>query len=88
MSAILKFDFPKRNQLHFSEENYLNYSKKRHNFACENYIFLTPSYNHMEKADSLYLEVEPPPHGINLIIFRDSSVTFSAKITKNKVFEY
>ena len=28
MSAILKFDFKKRKQLRFSEENYLNYSKK------------------------------------------------------------
>ena len=27
MSAILKFDF-QREQLHFSEENYLNYTKK------------------------------------------------------------
>ena len=28
MSAILKFDFQKRKQLHFSEENYLNYKKQ------------------------------------------------------------
>ena len=28
MSAILKFDFQKRKQLHFSEEDYLNYRKK------------------------------------------------------------
>ena len=28
MGAILKFDFQKRKQLHFSEENYLNYTKK------------------------------------------------------------
>ena len=28
MSAILKFDFQKRKQLYFSEENYLNYTKK------------------------------------------------------------
>ena len=39
MSTILKFDFLKRKQLHFSEENYLNYTKKGHNFACDNYIF-------------------------------------------------
>ena len=38
MSAILEFDFQKREQLRFSEENYLNYSK-RPNFACGNYIF-------------------------------------------------
>ena len=28
MSTILKFDFQKRKQLHFSEVNYLNYTKK------------------------------------------------------------
>ena len=28
MSAILKFDFQKREQLGFSEVNYLNYTKK------------------------------------------------------------
>ena len=39
MSAILKFDFQKREQLHFSEEIYLNYTQKRHNFACDIYIF-------------------------------------------------
>ena len=38
MSAILKFDFQKREQLRFSEENYLNYTKKT-NFACGKYIF-------------------------------------------------
>ena len=38
MSAILKFDFQKREQLCFSEVNYLNYTK-RPNFACGNYIF-------------------------------------------------
>ena len=39
MSTILIFDFQKQQQLHFSEENYLNYTKKRHNFACDYYIF-------------------------------------------------
>ena len=39
MSAILKFDFQKREQLRFSEVNYLNYTKKT-NFACGNYILL------------------------------------------------
>ena len=28
MSAILKFDFQKGERLHFSEVNYLNYTKK------------------------------------------------------------
>ena len=36
MSAILKFDFQKREQLRFSEVNYLNYTKKDPIF---NYIF-------------------------------------------------
>ena len=35
----------------------------------------------MEKADFLYFEVEAP-NGINLIMFRDSNVTFSAKNQK------
>ena len=38
MSAILKFDFQKGKQLHFSEDNYFNYTK-RHNFACDILIF-------------------------------------------------
>ena len=36
MSAILNFDFQKRKQLHFSEENHLNYTKK---FCMRHYIF-------------------------------------------------
>ena len=39
MGAILTFDFQKRKQLRFSEVNYLKYTKKRPNFACDNYIF-------------------------------------------------
>ena len=38
MSAILKFDFQKRKQLHFSEENIFT-TQKRHNFACDNDTF-------------------------------------------------
>ena len=38
-SAILKFDFQKREQLRFSEVNYLETTQKRPNFACGNYIF-------------------------------------------------
>ena len=41
----------------------------------------TPSYNHIGKAYFLYFEVEAPK-GINLVMFRDSNVTFSAKIRK------
>ena len=37
----------------------------------------------MEKADFLYFEFKTP-NGISLIMFRDCSVTFSAKIKKNK----
>ena len=42
----------------------------------------------MEKADFLYFEVEAP-NMINLIMFWDRSVTFSAKIRKKlrRVFE-
>ena len=39
MSTILKFTFQKRKQLRFSKVNYLNYTKKKPNFACDNYIF-------------------------------------------------
>ena len=40
MSAILKCDFQKRNQLRFSEVDYLNYTqKKKPNPACDNYSF-------------------------------------------------
>ena len=38
MSTILKFTFQKRKQLRFSEVNYLNYTQKKPNFACDNYI--------------------------------------------------
>ena len=38
MDAILKCVFKKWKQLHFSEENYLNYIKG-HNCACDIYIF-------------------------------------------------
>ena len=41
----------------------------------------SPLYNHMEKADFLYFEVEDP-NEINLITFRDSSVIVSAKISE------
>ena len=41
----------------------------------------TSSHNYMEKVDFLCFEVEAP-NGINLIMFRDSSMTFSAKNQK------
>ena len=39
----------------------------------------------MDKVDFLYSEVQAP-NGIKLIMFRDSSVTFSAKIRKKGAF--
>ena len=38
MSTILKFDFQKRKQLHFSTENYQNNTKKTQFCMCDNYI--------------------------------------------------
>ena len=38
MNAVLKSDFQKRKELHFSQENFLT-TLKRHDFACDNYIF-------------------------------------------------
>ena len=57
MSAILKFDFQKRKQLRFSEVNYLNYTK-RHNFACDNYIFPKTRENQNKSV--------PIPHPLNI----------------------
>ena len=45
------------------------------------HVTISPSFYHMGKADFLYFEVEAP-NGINLIMFRNSSLTFSAKIRK------
>ena len=43
---------------------------------------VSPSYNHMEKADFEFEAL----NGINVIMFQNSSVTFSTKIRKkNKV---
>ena len=67
-------------------------SKNKHvvNFICvkmprlSESLFMigaAPTYNHMEKADFLYFEVEAPKR-INLIMFMDISMTFSAKIRK------
>ena len=39
MCTILKFDFQKRKELCFSKVNYLNYTKRNPNFACDKYIF-------------------------------------------------
>ena len=44
-------------------------------------IATAPSYNHTEKADFLYFEVEDP-NEISIIMFRESSVTSSAEIRK------
>ena len=50
MEAILECVFQKRNQLHFSEENYLNYTKKTQFFAYDNYIFPETRANKQEQA--------------------------------------
>ena len=50
MSVVLKFDFQKRKQLCSSEVKYLNYRKKRPNFACDN--FLTFSLKQRETRTS------------------------------------
>ena len=55
--------------------------KRKEKKRLEN-VKLSPSYNHMEKPDFSYFEVEDP-NGINLIMSRDSTVTFSAKIRTN-----
>ena len=39
MSAILKFDFQKREQLRYFWSKLSKLHKKRPNFACGNYIF-------------------------------------------------
>ena len=48
------------------------------------HVAISPSYYHMGKASFLYFEVETPK-GINLIMFRNSNLTFSAKSEKNRV---
>ena len=42
----------------------------KNNFRISNLSPLPPLYNHMEKTDFLYFEVEAP-NGINLMMFRD-----------------
>ena len=59
MSAILKFDFQKRKQLHFFRK--LSELHKRHNFACDNYIFRKTRANknkqwtHVSASKRIYL---------------------------------
>ena len=45
------------------------------------FFVIYPRKNHIEKADFLYFEVKAPNEA-NLMTFRESSVTFSAKIKK------
>ena len=49
MSATLKFDFQKRKQLHFSEVDYLNYTKKTQ-FCMWRYIFPKTRGNKTQQA--------------------------------------
>ena len=55
MGSILKFDIQKRKKLHFSEENYLNYTQKTQfwHFACDNYIFLKIRTNKNKQLNQL-----------------------------------
>ena len=48
---------------------------------CYFHVAISPSYYHMGKVDFLYFEVEAPK-GIHLIMFRNSSLKFSAKNQK------
>ena len=63
MSAILKFDFQKTEQLRFSEVNYLNYTK-RPNFECGNYIFPKT----MGNKNKLWTHSKPLKKNINNFI--------------------
>ena len=58
-----------------------NVAKKLFDRENQHQMSPIPSYNHMEKTDFLYVEVEDPSD-INLIMFIDSRVTFPAKIRK------
>ena len=55
MSAFLKFDFQKRKQFHFSEENYLNYKKttNKQNKTKQNKTKQQKNIFHMTIAFSL-----------------------------------
>ena len=76
MSAILKFDFQKREQLCFSEENYLNYTK-RPNFACGNYIFpKTRGNKNKPWTHSTHLK------GGGFLYFRQSIISYPLLVSK------
>ena len=57
MSAILKLDFQKREQLRFSEVNYLNYTKKTQ--FC-NYVFPKTRGNKNKPRTNSTLLRNPP----------------------------
>ena len=50
MSAILKFDFQKREQLRFSEVNYLNYTKNTQFCMWQLYLPFTLNKGKQEQA--------------------------------------
>ena len=60
MSAILKFDFQKRKQLHFSEVNYLYYTKK------DPILHVTTTFS-LRQGETRTNSV-PIPHPLNAIV--------------------
>ena len=67
MSAILKFDFKiLKKKTTFSKENYLNYTQKRPNFACDNYIF------HKTRGNKNKQWTHSTPHNVMKVIFQIS----------------
>ena len=72
MSAILKFDFKKREQLRFSEVNYLNYTKK------DKILHVTSTF--LPKQGETRTSHGPIPHPLRLIR------TYWAKIEKVDIF--
>ena len=61
MSAILKLDFQKREQLRFSEVNYLNYTKKTQFCMWQLYFFL--------KQGETRTSPGPIPHPLKSFLF-------------------
>ena len=59
MSAILKFDFQKTKQLHFSEVNYLNYTKK------DRILYVTTTFSLNQGETRTSSRPIPPP--LNLV---------------------
>ena len=61
MSAILKFDFQKREQLRFTEVNYLNYTKK------DNILHVATTFS--LKQGETRTSHGPIPHPLRMLAF-------------------